>query len=57
MKNLHKTKTDYTKLLKYYKRKLVDYGAMRELKNEFKSEGNFQGKIKREVLSNVWDSI
>ena len=53
LKNLHKTKTDYTKLLKYYKRKLVDYGAMRELKNEFKSEGNFQGKIKREVLSNV----
>lgn len=33
IKKLDKEKIDYSKILKYYKRKLVDYGAMRELKN------------------------
>lgn len=31
MKQLKGEKTDYSKLVKYYKRKLVDYGAMKEL--------------------------
>ena len=33
MKRLNGEKTDYSKLIKYYKRKLVDYGAMRELRS------------------------
>ena len=41
MKKLHDTKTDYTKILKYYKRKLVDYGAIRQIKDSFKSEGKY----------------
>ena len=41
MKKLYNTKTDYTKILKYYRRKLVDYGAMKEMKNSFKSEGKY----------------
>ena len=41
MKKLDNQKTDYTKILKYYKRKLVDYGAIRVLKNECKSEGKY----------------
>ena len=41
IKNLSKGKTDYTKLLKYYKRKLVDYGAMKEIRNSYKSEGKY----------------
>lgn len=41
MKNLDKGKTDYSKLLKYYKRKLVDYGVMREIRNSYKSEGKY----------------
>ena len=41
MKKLDKEKIDYSKILKYYKRKLVDYGAMRELKNSCKSEGKY----------------
>ena len=41
MKNLNKGKTDYSKLTKYYKRKLVDYGAMKEIKNSYKSEGKY----------------
>ena len=51
IKNLDTGKTDYSKLLKYYKRKLVDYGAMKELINSYKSEGKYI-KIK-EVAENV----
>ena len=45
MKKLKQGKTDYTKLLKYFKRKLIDYGAIREIKNSYRSEGNYT-KIK-----------
>lgn len=41
IKNLQNEKTDYSKILKYYKRKLVDYGALREIKNSCKSEGKY----------------
>ena len=40
------TKTDYSKLITYYKRKLIDYGALRELKNSFISEGKYTKKLK-----------
>ena len=46
MKKLDKGKTDYSRLIKYYKRKLVDYGALRELKNSYSSEGKYVKKIK-----------
>lgn len=44
IKKVKNEKYDYTKLIKYYKRKLIDYGAMREirkcktLKNIYKKE-------------------
>ena len=41
LKNLGKGKTDYTKLTKYYKRKLVDFGAMKVIRNTVKSEGKY----------------
>ena len=41
MKKLNKDKTDYSKILKYYKRKLVDYDAIRTIKNQCKSEGKY----------------
>ena len=46
MKNIreNKPKTDYSKLIKYYKRKLIDYGAMRELKSSYISEGKWNGR-------------
>ena len=40
LKKLCKEKQDYTTLTKYYKRRLVDYGAMRELKNS--AVGNYK---------------
>ena len=45
IKNLKDTKTDYSKLMKYYKRKLVDYGVMKQIKDSYKSIGNYT-KIK-----------
>ena len=45
MKKLKEGKTDYSKILTYYKRKLVDYGAMRQIKESYKSEGKYK-KIK-----------
>jgi hypothetical protein len=49
LKKIENVKTDYSKLVQYYKRKLVDYGALKELKNTFKSEGKYikEGTIKQ----------
>ena len=41
MKKLQKGKTDYSKILTYYKRKLVDYGAMKQIRNSYKSVGKY----------------
>ncbi len=41
IKKLKTGKTDYSKLLTYYKRKLVDYGAMKQIKNSFQSKGKY----------------
>ncbi len=41
IKKLRNEKTDYSKILKYYKRKLVDYGVMKQLKNSYTSQGNY----------------
>ena len=48
IKKLPKEKTDYTKILKYYKRKLVDYGVMKQLRTTYKSTGNYI-KVKGEA--------
>lgn len=45
MKKLAEGKTDYSKIQTYYKRKLVDYGAMRQFKTTYKSEGKYK-KVK-----------
>lgn len=39
LKHIQNSKTDYSKLAKYYKRRLIDYKAMRELKNTYYSKG------------------
>ena len=45
MKKISNEKFDYSKLIKYYKRKLVDYGAMRQIQS-FKSIGGYK-KVKQ----------
>ena len=47
IKKIENSKMDYSKIIKYYRRKLVDYGAMKELKNSYISEGNYKGIIKK----------
>lgn len=41
IKKLHNSKIDYSKIVKYYKRKLVDYGVMKQIQNSYKSEGKY----------------
>ena len=45
IKKINDEKTDYSKILKYYKRKLVDYGVMKQLSNSYISKGRYT-KIK-----------
>lgn len=46
IKKISNSKTDYSKLVKYYKRKLIDYGAIRELRSTCKTCGKYVGIIK-----------
>ena len=48
MKKIENSKVDYSKLNTYYKRKLIDYGAIKELKNQYKSKGKYTGTINKE---------
>ena len=41
IKKLNNGKTDFSKLMKYYKRKLVDYGVMRQIQNSCISQGRY----------------
>ncbi len=41
IKKLNIGKTDFSKLMKYYKRKLVDYGVMRQIQNSCISQGRY----------------
>lgn len=43
IKKVQKEKFDYTRLIKYYKRKLIDYGAMKEIRG-YISTGNYTKK-------------
>ena len=48
IKKIENSKIDYSKIITYYRRKLIDYGAIRELKNQYKSQGKYFGIIKKE---------
>ena len=48
IKKIKDSKVDYSKIITYYKRKLVDYKAIRELKNSYKSVGKYNGTINKE---------
>lgn len=52
MKKISKEKYDYSKLIKYYKRKLVDYGAMREIQG-FVSCGQYKKNKKIDKVVEV----
>ena len=48
IKKIENSKIDFSKITTYYKRKLIDYEAIRELKNQYKSVGKYTGTIKKE---------
>lgn len=48
IRKIQNSKVDYSKIITYYKRKLADYGALKELKNKYKSEGKYTGTINKE---------
>ena len=49
IRKIGKEKIDYTRLLRYYKRKLVDYGAIREISSKATTKIGTYKKIKKEV--------
>ena len=49
LKKIHDSKVDYSKLEKYYRRKLIDYGAIKELHNKCISCGEYKGNIKQKM--------
>lgn len=50
MKKIRNEKYDYSRLIKYYKRKLVDYGAMKEIAG-VKSSGKYKANIDIKQIS------
>ena len=44
LKKIRNDKTDYSRLIKYYKRKLVDYGVMKEIRKAEKQNVKYFGK-------------
>ena len=51
IKNIKNAKIDFSKIIKYYKRKLVDYGAIRELKNSYKTINNKYKKVGSKTIN------
>ena len=55
LKEAYKNINRYYRIIKFYKRKLVEFGVMKELKNSFISEGNYtkqkeESKYKKEKV-------
>lgn len=48
IKKIKNSKVDYSKINTYYKRKLIDYGAIKEIKDNYKSIGKYTGTINKE---------
>lgn len=48
IRKIQNDKMDYSKIITYYRRKLIDYGVIRELKDNYKSFGKYTGSIKKE---------
>jgi len=42
LKKLNSSKRDYTKIIKFYKERLVNLGAMRQFKNSYTTGGNYK---------------
>lgn len=52
IRKIEREKIDYTRLLRYYKRKLVDYGAMREIRSKATSKTGTYKKVRGLTCTN-----
>ena len=52
MKQIKNSKFDYSNIIKYYKRKLLDYGAIKQIRSYRTDDKKYIGNIK-EKLSKV----
>ena len=57
MKKLAQEKTDYSRLIKYYKRKLVDYGVMKEIRIAKSEKAKYIRKIENGKIKDFSKSI
>lgn len=48
LQKIRKNENKYYKIIQFYKAKLVELGAMRELKNSYISDKNYKGKVQLE---------
>ena len=53
MKKLESAKRDYSKIIKFYKNKLVELGAMRQLKDTCKTAEEMYSRFKRQVEKEI----
>ena len=53
MRKIQNSTIDYSRLIKYYKRKLMDYGVLRQLKNGYKSIGKYKGTLNKKMKNKV----
>ena len=53
LKKVLLNKNKYYKIIKFYKSKLVELGAMKNLRNSYYSEGNYKKSIKEKVYQEV----
>ena len=53
IKTIVTDKTDYSRLIKYYKRKLVDYGVMKELRKYVTQHQKYKRDKLSKRMSNV----
>ena len=56
LKKIRNDKTDYSRLIKYYKRKLVDYGVMKEIRKAKKQNVKYFG-IKKKTSEKVREQV
>ena len=56
IRKIENEKTDYSRLIKYYKRKLVDYGVMRELKGIKKQTQDYTRQKQDKGIKEIADA-
>ena len=53
LRKLQKAKRDYSKIEKFYKEKLVQLGAMKQIKNTYKTSEKIYSRIKRQEKKEI----